>query len=40
MRWLDDISNSVDMDLKKFSEIVEDREVWSAAVQGVTKSQT
>ena len=40
MRRLDGISSSMDMNLKKFSEIVEDREVCSAAGHEVTKSQT
>ena len=39
MRWLDDISNSVDMNLSKLQAIVKDREPWLAAVHGVTKSQ-
>ena len=37
---VDDITNSADMSLSKFQEIVEDREAWHAAVQGVAKSCT
>ena len=38
MRWLDSITDSVDMNLSKLQEIVKDRETWSAVVLGVTKS--
>ena len=40
IRWLDSITDSMNMSLRKLQEIIRDRETWRAAVHGVTKSQT
>ena len=40
LRWFDSITDSMDMSLSKFQEIVEDREAWHEAIHGVKKSQT
>ena len=40
MGWLNGITDSMDMSLSKFQEMVEEREAWYAAIHGITKSQT
>ena len=40
MRWLDGITDSMDMSLSKLQDIVKDRKVWHTAIHGVTESQT
>ena len=39
MKWLDNITNTMDMDLSKLQEIVEDRGAWCATIHGVTKNR-